>query len=280
MSLLNKHIKKALSIQSLKEQFDVPEQAYHIKQANDGTTLQAKGDITELLVIEVQYKNTGYKEQYIVDPDLIEQLDRKAYRIKVLHIIKTEAGELKCIMIPLKTKNSWHVSNLELLTQAEKSPVTVKRDPIAKVYETHSATDVEPITITDEDVEQAYLNAFGKYEITSLDHPALVGKLKSSPIVDVVDESEIELLDDTDAAVANFPASEPLEELIEIELGEDVEETHVPVSGSLEELQASLLPITDLKDELELDLDGDLDDESLEFDEISIDDIDIDELAA
>ena len=41
MTLLNKSIKKALSIESLTEKFDAPEQAYHIKQANDGTVLKA-----------------------------------------------------------------------------------------------------------------------------------------------------------------------------------------------------------------------------------------------
>jgi len=209
MSLLIKFKKKSLSIESLTEKFEAPEQAYYIKQANDGTTLQAKLNITKLVMVDMQHKETDYKVQYIVDPDLIEQLDRKYYRIKVLHIIKTEDGEFKCITLPLKTKNSWHVSNLELLTQAEVSPVMIKRDTIAKVYEAHLAADLEPIIITDEDVDQAYSNAFGKYEITSLDHPALVGKLKISPIVDVVDEPEIELLDDTAALVPDLAEPNP-----------------------------------------------------------------------
>lgn len=288
MNLLIKSKKKALSIKSLLElQNDVPEQAYHIKQANDGTAVQSKLNVAELLVIEVQYKKTDYKVQYIVDPDLLVHLDRKACRVKVLHIIKTESGEFKCITLPVKTKNSWHVSNLELLTQAEKSPVTVKRDTIAKVYEAHIATGVKPIIITDENVGQAYSIAYGKYEITSLDHPALVGKLKISPIVGIVDEPEIELLDDTDTLVTDLPESESdsLEDLIEIdeiELDEDVAETNVPVSGSLEELQASLLPISDLKNEIELEdiyIDEDEDEDDLGLDEISIDDINIDELA-
>lgn len=284
MTLLIKSKKKALSIKSLLElQNDVPEQAYHIKQANDGTAVQSKLNVAELLVIEVQYKKTDYKVQYIVDPDLLVHLDRKACRVKVLHIIKTESGEFKCITLPVKTKNSWHVSNLELLTQAEKSPVTVKRDTIAKVYEAHIATGVKHIIITDENVGQAYSNAFGKYEITSLDHPALVGKLKISPIVDVVDKPEIELLDDTAALVPDLAETDPLEELIEIdeiELDEDVAETNVPESGSLEELQASLQPINDLKNEIDLeDIYIDSDDDDLGFDEISIDDINIDELA-
>jgi len=287
MTLLNKSIKKALSIESLTEKFDAPEQAYHTKQANDGTALKAKLNITKLVMIEAQHKETDYKVQYIVDPDLIEKLDRKYYRIKVLHIIKTEDGELKCIVLPAKTKNSWHVSNLELLTQAEASPVMIKRDPIAKVYEAHAATGVNPIVITDADIEQAYANAFGQYEISDLNHPLLVGKLKISPAVDIVDEPEIELLDDTADLVPDLPESDSdsdsLEELIEIdeiELDEDVAETNVPVSGSLEELQASLLPISDLKNEIELeDIYIDSDEDDLGVDEISIDDINIDELA-
>jgi hypothetical protein len=282
MNLLKKSIQKALSIKAMSEKSDAPEQAIHIKVPNEDEAFQAILNVTKLVVIEMQNKNNDYKEQYIVDPDLIEQLDRKYYRIKVLHIIKTEDGKFKCIALPAKTKNSWHVSNLEMLTQAETSPVTAKRDTIAKVYEAHLAADVEPIIITDEDVDQAYSNAFGKYEITSLDHLALVGKLKVSPIVDVVDEPEIELLDDTAALVPDLAEPDPLEELIEIdeiELDEEVTETSVPVSGSLEELQASLQPINDLKNEIDLeDIYIDSDDD-LGLDDISIDDINIDELA-
>ncbi len=135
MSLLNKSIKKALAIKSITEQYDAPEQAAYIKVPSEDEAFQSKLGVAELVVIEEQYKNTDYKVQYIVDPDLIEHLDRKHYRTKVLHVVKTESGELKSIMIPAKTKNSWHVSNYELLMQAQTSSVIAKRDVIAKVYE-------------------------------------------------------------------------------------------------------------------------------------------------
>lgn len=252
MTLLNKSIKKAIAIKSISEQFDAPEQAVHIKVPSDNAPFQAKLDIAEVVVVEVKYKATDYKEHYIVDPDLAKQLDRKHYRIKMLHVIKTESGALKCILLPAKTKNSWHVSNLELLTQAQLSPVIAKRDSIAKVYVSHLATDITPIVITDTDVEQAYSNAFGQYEIADLNHPALAGKLKNNAVVDVVDEPEIELLDDTVTA-----------------------EAHMPEPGSLEELQAAIQPINVVKNELEDEFESELDE--LEVDEIFIDEINIDE---
>ena len=120
MSLLNKAKKNKLTIQLLaKKQFDAPDQAIHIKQPSNGVALQSKLDVAKLLVLELPYKDTEYKEHYIVDSDVFEHLDRKACRFKTLHIVKTEYDELKCILLPLKTNNSWHLSNLELLQQAE-----------------------------------------------------------------------------------------------------------------------------------------------------------------
>jgi hypothetical protein len=179
------------------EQIDVPKQYLHIKVPGDEVIFQAKMNIAEMPVVEVEYKNSGYKEQYVLNPDLITLIDRKAYRIKMLHIIKTEDSELKCITLPLSSKNSWHISNLELLTLAEKSPVIAKRDTNAKVYEAHMTTSISPIIITDEDIEQAYLNAFDMYEINSINHPALIGKIKCNSTADVVDESQTDLLHDT-----------------------------------------------------------------------------------
>jgi hypothetical protein len=248
----NRSITKAIA----EAQFDMPKQSQFLGLPQNQVVFQSEIDIAEVVVVEKKYKQTSYKEVFILNLDLVKHLKKGSYRVKRLDVLKTETGELRVVLQTMGYKNSWIESNLETVDAAQHAPVYVVRDKTAEVYEMHEAQGVSPINIMEEDVERSYLNAFEDYEIDSLDHPALEGLLKDDVSIGVVDGFEL------------------------MELGGDVNELPetLPESGSLEELEGPADASNDSLIELELD-EITLDDED-DFDNASLDSLELDDLVA
>lgn len=233
MSLLKNFRKNRSTTQDIAAaQFDMPEQAQFIGMPQNQKVFQACSDIAELTVIEKKYKDTSFKEIFVVDLDLVKHLKKKSYRVKRMDVVKTESDECRVILQTIGFKNSWIDSNLEAMEIGQDSPIFVVRDTDAGVYETHKAEGTAKITITEEDIESTYLKAFSDYEIKDLDHPALTGLLEIDVQRDVVDSSKFELKDELDDNVATNSSVEELEE--PDELPDATEELSVDDDSDLE----------------------------------------------
>ena len=142
----------------------------------------------ELTVIEKPYKDTSYKEVYVVDFNLVQHLKNNSYKVKRMDVVKAEDGQCRVVLQTMNYSNSWIDSNLEAMEVAKDAPIYVVRDTDVGVYEAHKAEGAKQIEITDEDIEIAYLNAFQGYEVDSLDHAVLQGLMEIDVSADVVDD--------------------------------------------------------------------------------------------
>jgi hypothetical protein len=124
------------------------------------------------VVIEKYDNEAGYKLTYIVDLEVAKQLLASNIRVKQIHIIYTQSGEVRLVFIDSNSKNSWIVSALEAVTVAKEQAISIIRNFDVKVYEYKVEDGIEIPACSDEQVEAAFDAAFdGEYYIQSLDHP-------------------------------------------------------------------------------------------------------------
>ncbi len=196
MSLFNLFKNNQKSVKDIAGvQFDYPEQIDCIGLPKDHTVFQAVISVMDLTVIEKKYKDTSYREIYVIDFNLVGHLKSKDYKVKRMDVIKTEEGELRVVLQTKNFSNSWIDSNLEAMELAKEQPIYITRDRDAGVYES-TPVDTLLIPITDSDIEEAFHQSFGKYQIDSLEHPVLQEILGTCLSGDVVDSLNVE--DDSD----------------------------------------------------------------------------------
>lgn len=142
------------------------------------------------VVIEKYDNEAGYKLTYIVDTKVAKQLPASNIRVKQIHIIYTQSGEVQLVFLDSNSKNTWIVSSLESVTVGKEQVISIIRNFDAKVYEYKIEDGIEIPACSDEQVEAAFDAAFdGEYYIQSLDHPMVRDLVKKdSGSVVVVDE--------------------------------------------------------------------------------------------
>ncbi|PSW63874.1 hypothetical protein C0W88_17235 [Photobacterium leiognathi subsp. mandapamensis] len=124
------------------------------------------------VVIEKYDNEAGYKLTYIIDLEVAKQLSASNIRVKQIHTLYTQSGEVRLVFIDSNSKNSWPVSALETVTVAKEQAISISRNHDAKVYEYKVEDGIEIPVCSDEQVEAAFDAAFqGEYYIQSLDHP-------------------------------------------------------------------------------------------------------------
>ncbi|MCD9464487.1 hypothetical protein CJF25_16095 [Photobacterium phosphoreum] len=124
------------------------------------------------VVIEKYDNEAGYKITYLVDLEVAKQLLASNIRVKQIHIIYTQSGEIRLALFATDPKNSWPVSALESATVAKEQVISISRNHDAKVYEYKVEDGIKIPACSDEQVEAAFDAAFdGEYYIQSLDHP-------------------------------------------------------------------------------------------------------------
>lgn len=213
------------------------------------------------VVIEKHDNEAGYKLTYLVDTTVAKQLSTSSIRVKQIHIIYTQSGEVRLALFATDPKNSWSVSSLEAVTVAKEKAISISRDHDAKVYEYKVEDGIEISACSDEEVEAAFDAAFqGEYYIQSLDHSMVRDLVKkdsgSVVVVDEIKSDEIQSqLDDT---VTKNAKTETV--LVESEL---VKATSVDDDEF--DLMAALEITSD--DSMSLDMDMDMDD-GLSLDDI------------
>ncbi|WP_318440452.1 hypothetical protein [Photobacterium leiognathi] len=145
----------------------------------------------------------GYKLTYIVDLEVAKQLSASNIRVKQIHTLYTQSGEVRLSLFATDPKNSWPVSFLEAVTVAKEQTISITRDHDAKVYEYKVEDCIEILACSDEQVEAAFQ---GEYYIQSLDHPmvrdlvkkdsgsvVLVGEIKSDETQSQPDDTVTEI---------------------------------------------------------------------------------------
>lgn len=142
------------------------------------------------VVIEKYDNEAGYKLTYIVDTKVAKQLLASNIRVKQIHIIYTQSGEVQLVFLDSNSKNTWIVSSLESVTVGKEQVISIIRNFDAKVYEYKIEDGIEIPACSDEQVEAAFDAAFdGEYYIQSLDYPMVRDLVKKdSGSVVVVDE--------------------------------------------------------------------------------------------
>lgn len=124
------------------------------------------------VVIEKYDNEAGYKLTYIVDTKVAKQLPASNIRVKQIHIIYTQSGEVQLVFLDSNSKNTWIVSSLESVTVGKEQVISIIRNFDAKVYEYKIEDGIDIPACSDEQVEAAFEAAFdGEYYIQSLDHP-------------------------------------------------------------------------------------------------------------
>ncbi|EEW10392.1 MULTISPECIES: hypothetical protein [Vibrio] len=201
-------------------QFDYPEQISFIGMPKDNEVFQSATNVMDITVIERAYKDTSYREVYVVDFNLVSELKNTDYKVKRMDVVKTEKGQLGIVLQSKNYSNSWIDSNLEAMEIASEQPIYVTRDKDAGVYEA-TAVDTLSIPITDEDIEDAFTQAFENYQIDSLEHPIIKEIMGGSLSGNVVDSLENDIGDDNDDSAQPYSLTPELTEE-ELDFGEEV----------------------------------------------------------
>lgn len=224
MSLFNLFKNNQKSVKEIAGiQFDYPEQIGLIGMPKDNEVFQSVTNVMDITVIERPYKDTSYREVYVVDFNLASELKNTDYKVKRMDVVKTEKGQLGIVLQSKNYSNSWIDSNLEAMELAREQPIYVTRDKDAEVYEA-TAVDTLLISITDEDIEDVFTQAFENYQIDSLEHPIIKEVMGGSLSGDVVDSLDDEISDDNDEVEQSFDLKPELtEDDLTLEEDEDLD---------------------------------------------------------
>ncbi|WP_318496159.1 hypothetical protein [Photobacterium leiognathi] len=207
------------------------------------------------VVIEKYDNEAGYKLTYLVDLEIAKQLSASNIRVKQIHTLYTQSGEVRLVFIDSNSKNSWSVSSLEVVTVGKEQVVSIIRNFDAKVYEYKIEDGIDIPACSDEQVEAAFDAAFqGEYYIQSLDHPMVRDLVKkdsgSVVLVDEIKSDETQSQpDDTVTENAKTETFLPEPELVK--------------ATSVDDDDFDLMAALEIKsdDSMSLDMNMDLDDD-------------------
>ncbi|EGQ7828529.1 hypothetical protein [Vibrio parahaemolyticus] len=235
MSLFEKLNAQAEKVANFKAQ--IPSNALSNMMPSDGVPFMTKSEVQKMLTIERYDDETGYKYTYYVDADVAQSLPKKEVSQKVLHVLQTTKNDIRLVLLSSNPSNSWNRSKLDAVkASAEGKVISVKRNKEAGVYSYSVEHDIAPFDVDMSLVAKAFDETFGgEYHIDSLEHPVAQALLENKgEFVDVVDgdtEQKQVSNDDADAERVRDPSEdgifsddpEPLEELEEIEIEDEIE---------------------------------------------------------
>ncbi|HAS7001096.1 TPA: hypothetical protein I7290_12010 [Vibrio parahaemolyticus] len=235
MSLFEKLNAQAEKVANFKAQ--IPSNALSNMMPSDGVPFMAKFEVQKLLTVERYDDETGFKSTYYVDADVAESLPKKEVSQKVLHVLQTTKNDIRFVLLSSNPSNSWNRSKLDAVKVSDEGAViSVKRNKEAGVYSYSVEHDIAPFDVDLSLVAKAFDETFGgEYHIDSLEHPVAQALLENKgEFVDVVDgdtEQKQASNDDADAERVKDPSEdgifsddpEPLEELEEIEIEEEID---------------------------------------------------------
>ncbi|EHR0229252.1 hypothetical protein KS670_004869 [Vibrio parahaemolyticus] len=234
MSLFEKLNAQAEKVANFKAQ--IPSNALSNMMPSDGVPFMAKFEVQKLLTVERYDDETGFKSTYYVDADVAESLPKKEVSQKVLHVLQTTKNDIRFVLLSSNPSNSWNRSKLDAVkASAEGKVISVKRNKEAGVYSYSVEHDIAPFDVDMSLVAKAFDETFGgEYHIDSLEHPVAQALLENKgEFVDVVDgdTEQKQVNDDADDERVRDPSEdgifsddpEPLEELEEIEIEEEID---------------------------------------------------------
>ncbi|HIF9135208.1 TPA: hypothetical protein ACX6QB_003574 [Photobacterium damselae] len=214
------------------------------------------------VVIEKYDNEAGYKLTYLVDLEVAKQLPAPNIRVKQIHTLYTQSGEVRLALFAADPKNSWPVSALEAVTVAKEQTISIIRDHDAKVYEYKIEDGIEIPACSDEQVEATFEAAFqGEYYIQSLDHPMVRDLVKKdSGSVVIVDEIKSEeTQSQPDDTVTENAKTETLLAEPELVKAASVDDDDFDLMSVLEiKLDDSMSLDTDMDMDMNMDLDDGL----------------------
>ncbi|HHF3060700.1 TPA: hypothetical protein ACPJ0X_002123 [Vibrio diabolicus] len=188
MSLFENLAKQAEKVANFKA--DIPSNALANMMPSDGVPFMAKFDVQKMLTIERYDDDTGYKSTYYVDADVAQSLPKKEVSQKVLHVLQTTKDDIRFVLLSNNPSNSWNRSKLDAVKVSDKGKViSVKRNKEAGVYSYSLEHDIAPFDVDMSLVAKAFDETFGgEYHIDSLEHPVAQALLENKgEFVDVVD---------------------------------------------------------------------------------------------
>ncbi|ELV8763462.1 hypothetical protein ACOISO_003928 [Vibrio fluvialis] len=198
MSLFENLAKQAEKVANFKA--DIPSNALANMMPSDGVPFMAKFDVQKMLTIERYDDDTGYKSTYYVDADVAQSLPKKEVSQKVLHVLQTTKNEIRLVILSSNPSNSWNRSKLDAVkASAEGKVISVKRNKEAGVYSYSVEHDIAPFDVDMSLVAKAFDETFrGEYHIDSLEHPVAQALLENKgEFVDVVDgDTELKQVND------------------------------------------------------------------------------------
>lgn len=212
MSLFEKLNAQAEKVANFKAQ--IPSNALSNMMPSDGVPFMAKFEVQKMLTIERYDDETGFKSTYYVDADVAESLPKKDVSQKVLHVLQTTKNDIRFVLLSINPSNSWNRSKLDAVKVSDEGAViSVKRNKEAGVYSYSVEHDIAPFDVDMSLVAKAFDETFGgEYHIDSLEHPVAQALLENKgEFVDVVDgdtEQKQVNNDDTDAERVRDPSED------------------------------------------------------------------------
>ncbi len=188
MSLFEKLNAQAEKVANFKAQ--IPSNALSNMMPSDGVPFMTKSEVQKMLTIERYDDETGYKYTYYVDADVAESLPKKEISQKVLHVLQTTKNDIRFVLLSSNPSNSWNRSKLDAVKVSDEGAViSVKRNKEAGVYSYSVEHDIAPFDVALSLVAKVFDETFGgEYHIDSLEHPVAQTLLENKgEFVDVVD---------------------------------------------------------------------------------------------
>ncbi|HCE3286353.1 hypothetical protein [Vibrio parahaemolyticus] len=188
MSLFEKLNAQAEKVANFKAQ--IPSNALSNMMPSDGVPFMTKSEVQKMLTIERYDDETGYKYTYYVDADVAESLPKKEISQKVLHVLQTTKNDIRFVLLSSNPSNSWNRSKLDAVKVSDEGAViSVKRNKEAGVYSYSVEHDIAPFDVDLSLVAKVFDETFGgEYHIDSLEHPVAQTLLENKgEFVDVVD---------------------------------------------------------------------------------------------
>ncbi|TOH54578.1 hypothetical protein CGI79_21800, partial [Vibrio parahaemolyticus] len=168
----------------------IPSNALSNMMPSDGVPFMTKSEVQKMLTIERYDDETGYKYTYYVDADVAESLPKKEISQKVLHVLQTTKNDIRFVLLSSNPSNSWNRSKLDAVKVSDEGAViSVKRNKEAGVYSYSVEHDIAPFDVDLSLVAKVFDETFGgEYHIDSLEHPVAQTLLENKgEFVDVVD---------------------------------------------------------------------------------------------